>query len=131
MREADITMWKYIANSALHMLLRGCRTLALPLFLGACIFKNVAVGAGFPIATPDNLYHDIDCNILNTDVASQSLSQDDPFCLWISYPDVVPTSDVASWVHTATVDHVSAGRVAVLDRRWQFIFQQYNISDES
>ena len=114
-RDADKAMWKYIANSAIHSLLRGCKTLALPLFVGACIFSQVALGAGFPIASPDGLYHDTGRNILNTQVASLSLSQDDPFCLWVSYPDVDPTSDVAAWVHTAAVDHVSAGRIAILD----------------
>ena len=49
-READISMWKYTANVAIHSLLRGCRTLALPLFIGACLFKQVALDFGFPIA---------------------------------------------------------------------------------
>ena len=128
--DADISMWKYIANTAMHSLLRGCRTLALPLFIGACIFKNVFVGAGFPVANTNNLYHDADDNILNVAKASECLSQSDPFCLWISYPDVDPSSDVTSWVQTAAVNHISAGRVAVLDRRWQSLFEKYNISDE-
>ena len=91
---------------------------------------KVAIGAGFPIASPDGLYHDTGRNILNTQVASLSLSQDDPFCLWVSYPDVDPTSDVAAWVHTAAVDHVSAGRMSILDKRWKFTFGRYNIKDE-
>ena len=37
--DADVTMWKYIANIAINSLLRGCRTLALPLFIGALIFQ--------------------------------------------------------------------------------------------
>ena len=130
MRNADRTMWKHIANSATHSLLRGCRTLALPIFLGAVIFKQVVVGAGFPIASPAGLYRDADCNILDTNVANLSLSKDDPFCLWVSYPEVAPTSDVVSWVHTAAVDHVAAGRIAVLDRRWQFAFKSFGIKDE-
>ena len=84
-QENNISLIPYIANNALHTLLRGCRTLALPLFLGSCMFKQVAIGVGFPIAAPDSLNHDVDGNILNTKVASQILSKDNPFCLWISY----------------------------------------------
>ena len=94
------------------------------------MFTQVAIGAGFPIASPDGLCHDTGRNILNTQVASLSLSQDDPFCLWVSYPDVDPTSDVAAWVHTAAMHHISAGRIAILDARWKFTFGRYNISDE-
>ena len=68
--------------------------------------------------------------MLNTNVASLSLSQDDPFCLWISYPDVAPTSDVASWIYGTAADHISAGRVAILDHRWKLSFKAHNISDE-
>lgn len=128
-READIAMCRRIANSAIHTLFRGCRTLALPLFLGAYVFGQAAVGVGFPISTPDRLYNDPNSNILNTKVASLGLAQDDPFCLWISSPAVNPASDVACWAHTVAVDHVSSGRIAVLDCIWQFTFERYNISD--
>ena len=94
------------------------------------VLSSAVIGAGFPIASTDNLYYDADDNILNVAEASECLSQNDPFCLWISYPDVDPTSDVTSWIQTAAVNHISAGRVAVLDRRWQFLFEKYNISDE-
>ena len=123
-------MWAYIANTASHILLRGCRTLILPIFLGAYLVSRAAATAGFPVAAPKDLYNDASSNFLNTTIASQSLSLDDPFCLWISYPDVAPTSDVVSWVHTAAVDHVSAGQIAVLDRRWQLAFERHSISDQ-
>ena len=93
-RDKEVKSWKRMANFAFNTILRGCRTLALPLFIGALIFQQVAVGEGFPVARPDNLYTDTNRQILNTNVASLSLSQDDPFCLWISYPDVAPTSDI-------------------------------------
>ena len=107
-RDKGIKSWKRMANYALNSILRGCRTLALPLFIGAFIVQQVAVGAGFPVARPDNLYTDVNFQMLNTNVASLSLSQDDPFCLWISYPDVALTSDVASWVHGPAAEHISA-----------------------
>ena len=118
-----------MANYAFSSILRGCRTLALPLFVGAQIFQQVATQEGFPVAKPHNLYADSDSQILDTQVASLSLSQDDPFCLWISYPNVAPTSDVALWVHGAAADHISAGRVAVLDHRWKISFKEHNITD--
>ena len=128
-RDKEIKSWKRMANYAFSSILRGCRTLALPLFLGALIFQQVAIQAGFPVAKPHNLYADSKCQVLNTQVASLSLSQDDPFCLWISYPDVAPTSDVALWVHGAAADHISAGRVAILDHRWKRSFKEHSITD--
>ena len=82
------------------------------------MFVRAARTIGFPISTPDNLYDDPNSNVLNTKVASQNVSPDKPLCLWIAYLDVDPASDVTSWVHTAAVDHVASGRIAVLGRRW-------------
>ena len=81
--ESDVSMWKYIANLAINGLLRGCRTLALPLFVGALIFQRVAVDSGFPVADTSGLYHDLDDNVLNIAKATECISQNDPFCLWI------------------------------------------------
>ena len=124
-RDKDIKSWKRMANYAFSNILRGCRTCASPLFVRAFTFQQVAVGAGFPVARPDSLYTDTNCQMLNTNVASLSLSRDDPFCLWISYPDVAP-----SWVYGAAADHISAGRIAILDHRWKLSFKAHNISDE-
>ena len=100
-----------------NSLQRVCRTFELPLLTGALIHAQITVGAGLSVDAPpvmsQYLYTDADCEILYKFDHINDLSKNDPFRSRISYPDVVPTSDVVSCQHGIASDHVNAKRAAI------------------